>query len=70
LKQGNNGFLGPKLTKIGRCGWQERNVITFPGMSGTPRLNSLASGDIFFALLNIKKRFHWAGVSQDKNSTG
>jgi hypothetical protein len=29
--EGNNGFLGPKITEIGRRGWQERNVITFLG---------------------------------------
>ncbi len=34
LEHGNNGFFGPKITEIGRRGWQERNVITFLDMSG------------------------------------
>ena len=37
LKQGNNGFFGPKITEIGRRVWQERDVITFLGMSGKDR---------------------------------
>ena len=41
LKQGNNGFFGPKTTELGRRVWQERNVITFLGTSGTPQLNGL-----------------------------
>jgi len=37
LKQGNNGLFGPKISEIGRRVWQERDVITFPGMSGKDR---------------------------------